>query len=341
MAPKGRLSCSKCNQIINSRTQKSIFCEGGCLKVWHVPKCSTVSEVEYEEIINNSEIPWFCDACKHKRLERRSIMCEVRSNASLNNTTNPSVSKTPNTVKNDTPKHSQITIELIYEEIKTLKHQNEIYQKTISDLKIFLDDYKEIVESITQENILLKNEISKLHDKLIAVDQKIDNTDQHGMANNLVINGVIESENENATKVTIQIAQALNVNLETTEIKSATRKATTNVNSGLPRSIIVQFNNKITRDNILKNKKTRITNKTINNNTKKEDDRTIYISEQLTSRKQYLFKMARDLKRSNTIQFAWVKEGNIFIRRTEDSRIIKIHTADQIKQLQNEYCSDE
>lgn len=175
----------------------------------------------------------------------------------------------------------------------------------------------------------------------------MNNKDQYGMEQNLVLNGVIELECENTRQVILQIANSMNVALELIffilkDIKNVTRTATTNVISALPRSIIVQFNNKVIRDEILKNNKiNKITNKSINTNTNDEDDRTIYISEQLTARKQYLFKIARDLKRANVIRFAWAKDGNIFIRRTEQSKTIKIKTAEQLKQLQDAYSSDE
>lgn len=56
--------------------------------------------------------------------------------------------------------------------------------------------------------------------------------------------------------------------------------------------------------------------------------RKIYIAEQLTARKQYIFKVARDIKRAQIIKFAWAKNGEIFIMKTEKSRIIKVKTVD-------------
>lgn len=77
MASTNKLICHKCNKNINTRTQKHIFCEGVCRKVWHVPKCSSVTEVEYKGLLKNSDISWFCEPCKTQRVQRRSVMAST------------------------------------------------------------------------------------------------------------------------------------------------------------------------------------------------------------------------------------------------------------------------
>lgn len=48
----------------------------------------------------------------------------------------------------------------------------------------------------------------------------------------------------------------------------------------------------------------------------------IYINENLTKRNKKLFKKARDLKRNGDVKYAWCKNGKIFIRKTDDSKVI-------------------
>lgn len=256
-----------------------------------------------------------------------------------------SVLQTPTTSADDLTQiaalsGNHVTLELIYTEIKTLKSQQELYQKTINELKIIINDYKNIVNNVTEENVELKNEIETLHSKLDNVEYLMDNRDQQNLNNNLIINGAQEIENENTAQIVLQIAKHLNVNVDGNDIKSTSRKATMNENAGFPRSIVVEFHNKTLRDEILKNKKTkRITTKNLDENTNNE--RPIYISEQLTARKQYIFKIARDMKRSQQIKFAWAKNGELFIRKAEDSRIIKIKHIEQLKHYQNALVTNE
>lgn len=157
----------------------------------------------------------------------------------------------------------------------------------------------------------------------------MDTQDQHGLEHNLVFNGVTEYPNENTTQANMQIATALKVSIEEKHIKTAFRKSITNIGSGFPRSIIVSFQNKEKRDEILTKRRTQITTQC---RTAPSD---ICAAEQLTERKQYLFKLARDIKRAKIIKFAWARNGEIFIRVTEESRIIKMKHCDQLNQFQN------
>lgn len=96
MAPTDRNNCKKCNKNINLRTQKHIFCEGVCRNVWHAPKCGGVSEVNYEEILKNSDIPWFCEPCKTQRRQRRIMMNEaISATAQITQMTPASQAQTP------------------------------------------------------------------------------------------------------------------------------------------------------------------------------------------------------------------------------------------------------
>lgn len=71
-------------------------------------------------------------------------MSETIGNAQLNTSKVSNSKTTPTTGRKKAPTQHQITIELIHEDIKTLKHQNETYQKTICDLKTIMSDYKEM-----------------------------------------------------------------------------------------------------------------------------------------------------------------------------------------------------
>lgn len=335
MATIQKHTCHKCKKNINLRTQKYIICEGICKKVWHVPKCIEVSEEQHAEITRNVEISWFCDPCKDKRRQRRSVMYEPNTNTP----SSPAISNT-NQLNIDvgtaitTVQGNQVTLELIYREIKSIREEQANYQRKMDGLKTVIDDCKAIIENITQENIELRNEIDILHNKINNVDHTIDTQDQHGLDHNLVFNGVTEFTNENTTQAIMQIATALKVSIEEEHIKTAVRKTTTSTDSGFPRSIIVTFRNKEKRDEILATKRTQITTQCLGQ-IDGEQYRPIYVAEQLTARKQYLFKMARDIKRAQFIKFAWARNGEIFIRKTENSRIIKIKHSDQLKQLQN------
>lgn len=113
----------------------------------------------------------------------------------------------------------------------------------------------------------------------------------------------------------VNFAAALDVNIDDSDLVAVTRKQTTADNTGLPRSIIITFKHPQKRTDILLKKKTQLSTKIFN--VRKEEERPIYIAEQLTNRRQHFSKVARDVKRAGIIKFVLVKNGNIFIRKRE------------------------
>lgn len=331
MATAKKHTCDKCNKNINLSRQKYIFCEGPCKKVWHVSKCIDITEDQHAEITGNAEIPWFCDPCKNKRRQRRSVMYDVNVPTSPTSGHTNQRRETPHT---EPDKQQQVTLELIYKEIKSIREEQAKYQDRFDGLKTVIDDCKSIIENITQENIELRNEIDMLNNKINKVNNIMDTQDQLGLDHNLVFNGVTETTSEDPQHLIIQIAAALNVNVTEEHISTAIRKSTTTADTGFPRSIIASFRSKQKRDEILTKKHTQITTQCLGL-VNELQHRPIYVAEQLTARKQYLFKMARDIKRAKIIRFAWAKNGEIFIRKTEDSRIIKIKNLEQLQQFEN------
>lgn len=337
MASNGKSVCEKCKKNINFRTSKYINCEGECKKLWHIPNCFKISEEKYLDIIN-SDVPWFCISCASKRKEQRhSLRKSINAGFSttpLSNTPSNSVNSIPDDVHNE-----NISLNVIYNEIKQIKKQQEQFQKSINNLEIILNDYKEIVENLTKENIDLRNDNVILHNKVNDIVYQMDNTEQSKLNHNFVLNGIDKTDDEVLEDVVVKISNAINADIKKDDIKSVKRMSTTNVDSGLPGSIVVVLHDKEKRDIVLNKKKTKITNEILSNASTAKS-RNIYISEHLSAKRQYLFKIARDIKRDGTIQFAWVKNGEVFIRKKEKSKIIKIKNVEQLRQQQHAYESE-
>lgn len=333
MATNTKQNCGKCVKPINLTRQKHVYCDGECKKAWHYPKCIEISEERYEEIIEQPENPWLCNLCKAKKVHRRSMILD--HNNTSTEMISPSVSTRTRSEK--TPMSVEGKFELIYKELQEIRKQRNQYEKTLNDLTTVITDYKAIIDNLIQENTQLKNDTQILHDKFDHLEYTRDMQEQQALNHNIIINGAPEEEGENTKQQVIDIARVLQVNLIETDIKTAIRKSTSGSSTtGFPRTIAVTFNSKEVRDSILKSKSLRkITTKSINQQS--QQDRPIYIGEQLTGRKQFLSKIARDLKRTGVVKFAWVKYGDIFIRHSEESRIIKIKNQTQLQRIQDEH----
>lgn len=189
-------------------------------------------------------------------------------------------------------------------------------------MKMALDNYKTVTDELREEVMTLRNDNEQLRTKIKNIETNIDTKKQQKLEQNFIINGIQEEENENLPDIVTEIARSINVDLTNDDIISTERSATCNEKSGLPKTIIVKLNNKSKRDLILKNKRNLIHTR---------NDRPIFITEQLTSRLQFILKKARDLKREKKTEFTWVKNGKVYIRKKTDSPAVNISDVQQLK----------
>lgn len=326
MASIGRSVCDRCKININLRRDKFVTCEGDCKRWWHYPKCINLTSEKYDSICNSDEI-WFCDQCKKKKKQQRKSLMADQTTTLCN-------ADTPTGTPTYTATTDQVTLEKIYSELKFLNQAQGNMCNQLGELKKTIDDYKMIVDNLIEENTELKNQNEILTSKIENIEYIMDEDKQKQLQNNLVITGISEVENENLKQIVMEIGKVLEVNIQEEDIQHVERKFTTSKNSGFPKSIIIQFKKENLKNEILtQNKTKRINTRSLNNTCEK---RNIYIQQQLTKRRQYLYKLARDLKRENLIKYAWVKDGEIYIRKTDSSKIIRIKQKYQIDNFKKE-----
>lgn len=319
MAPSTRQlgPCSSCKIIIKSN-QKVIFCDGECKKVFH-QTCTELSAKECVDLMSSDNDFWICKFCKQKRLSMRKSI-----SATATTTTTP----TPTTAKEfftgDEP-----TLTTINQKINKLLDNQEYLTYEVNNLKIIIEDYKKITNEIIQCNLKLQQENEILKNDINKVQYKFDNLEQKTRENNLIINGVEKTSDENLIEAVLEITQTLDVEIDQNDIIDVYRMENKENLSGLPSPIMFKVKNKDIVSKILKNKK----GKKLNTNmlpSKKYESRPIYINEDLIKQRQFLYKKARDARKGKKIEFAWVKDGEIFIRKNSESRIIVLKHINQL-----------
>ena len=62
-------------------------------------------------------------------------------------------------------------------------------------------------------------------------------------------------------------------------------------------------------------------------------NKDIYFNEHLTSKNKNLFNLAKQKQNANNYKFLWTRNGKIFLRKTENSAVIKIDSEDIINSL--------
>lgn len=126
-------------------------------------------------------------------------------------------------------------------------------------------------------------------------------------------------------------------------ISAAFRKGGTTENSGLPRPVIIKFENKRVRDAVLKkSRKVDLYTSIFNSRGKDREgcsteqrnkrQSKIYIQEHITVGTKYLHKLARDLKKSKLIEYVWVWNGKLFIKVKDGEPPICINNKNQLNE---------
>lgn len=143
----------------------------------------------------------------------------------------------------------------------------------------------------------------------IEINENVENTD----------NNMIEKEPEKV-KINDSLYQSYRMN-------------ETNSASGLPPPILVKIKDPNMIEKIWKNDKRKVLKTDMLSLIEKIDDRSIYINPHLTMAKQYIYKKARDARRNKIVEYAWVRSGEVYVRKTKTSKIILIKHADQLNDM--------
>lgn len=329
MASNRKVSCEQCKKNVNLRTQKHVFCEGACGNVWHIPACVNMDKGSYEDLLKNPNFNWFCKPCKIRQQQRRSTMNLSNFNG---RPTTPTTTTSASAYTND--EEEEVSLTLIYMKLKEIEIKNNTISNDVAKIKSTLEDYKRITDELTQENLELRNSNEILHSKIRNIEYEIDSSKQMVLNNNIIISGIMHKEDENIDEIVNAVFFKIDAQVVQSDIKDIIRISKKNGVSGLPNPIIVRFNLKSKRDEVLlKNKNKKIESSFLFSN---ETSRPIYIGEELTSRRQFITKMARDLRRQKIVEFVWTKDGDVFIRKNSSSPAVKIKNTEQLHHLNND-----
>ncbi|XP_055388058.1 uncharacterized protein LOC129616460 [Condylostylus longicornis] len=296
------VSCNQCNKKINPRHNIGLICDGECKKLFCI-QCTGVANEVARELATDEEKFWLCTSCKSKRKTRKSMGAQ-QIDSSYKQTIKNKVDETP------VSKNINSKLELI---IKNQNSQGEDLNKLQKELM----ELKNLINDLIDDNLRLKNENTLLKEDIEQLKQK-------RYRKCIEVCGVTKTNDENPKAIIKTISQNIGVELEDNDIEEIYRMRNSSTKSGEPEKIMVKFNKVETKLNILKSaKKAKLTIEIFD---KQIDNRNnfIFINERLTKYFNRLYKQARDSKKRKIIQYAWVRSGNIFIRVTDNSPIIKI-----------------
>lgn len=213
----------------------------------------------------------------------------------------------------------EITNKTIFQKLKDMEKSIEFMAAQFDRMQKENKEIKKLLKENNKENENLK-------ERIIELETVIEGIERDKVKNNIIINGIEKQDKEeNTEEIVHKILHKLNVKTDN-KITKCYRK-----NDQDRSPIIVQLKEIKIKAEILQARKN-AENLTTKDCQLKGRNNNIYINEQLTNMMSKLFYDARELKKNKKIAYAWIREGKVYVRKTETSPKIKIKSkADLLK----------
>lgn len=334
--------CGLCPQSVTEKKRPGISCFK-CNKLFHAT-CLNLS-VDCLLSLKRAEVDWACKKCKTKSSTRRSSIL-VPQNSIIQNLNNGS-----NTPENPGRSEDQSghSLEKIVGDIRELM---EFKTSALTSLKFYSDNFDDIKSKIDQIPGLIKrnNELSlensRLKSLVCTLEERIAETEQQQISNELILSGIPEVE-RSLSLPTLGLVEMfcteIGHKLESTDIRFCKRlkfgddgtsdpsRPSTTKSSPKPPKILIKFYSQKARDEF--KKKVRFV---------KRDKKFLdifnvkcdyYVSDHLTKHFNGLLCGARSFAREMRYEFVWVSDSKIFIKRNRDSPVTVVNSLEDLKRL--------
>lgn len=329
--------CEACGKDVVSRDTMS--CSSCTLKYHH--QCLNVSAENFKKYSREYKASWKCPTCRPKDRKGDNTNTPIRTIAPSGSLESPLCSMDAtvlNTIK------EQVDVSVRESVARVMKAELEGFREQM----LLLRDLKESVDFMSEEFDRLSSELKATKEHAAHVESenaslkgnisdlltRVNNLEQHCRENNIEITGVPENRSENLVNVTKQILKAVSCPLPETEIRYCTRIRKIDPNNARPRAVIVKLSSVIQRDTVLaaiskfnkSNPQDKLNTHQLGYGGTKSP---VFVSEHLSPFYKKLHAETRSTAREKGYKWVWVRNGHIFVRKSDTSpaKLISNHDA--------------
>lgn len=214
----------------------------------------------------------------------------------------------------------------LIEEVAEIKKQNIKIQKSNVQIENTLESLKNSNENMLKRIQLLEKERFDQQNYIVSLEKKIENMQQTSRPSNVEIRNVPAVQEESFTDLTAHlqnIGQALHVEIQPSDIRDTYR-------IGKNKIIVAEFQSVHLKNKVLaaarKYNKDHSGDQRLNTSNigLAGDPTPIYISEYLAGSNRKLFYEAREYAKANNYKFCWTGNGNIYMKKDEQSKAIRV-----------------
>ena len=202
----------------------------------------------------------------------------------------------------------------------------------ISSLKVdvrsmkdeFLNMKDVIIKRLQEENALLRSRCSKLEDKVVSLESSVNQVEQYGRRNNIVISGIPDDvADDDLEDAVTSIMEDVDVIVQNGDIEACHRIGKSDQKTSSKKTIVRFINRKYCKKALVNRKKLININSEMKYNFSRNNK--IFINENLTRANESIAFCGRKLKRNSKIHSCFTRDGIVFIKKTEKSKAFKVH----------------
>uniref|UniRef100_A0A2A4K1S6 FP protein C-terminal domain-containing protein n=1 Tax=Heliothis virescens TaxID=7102 RepID=A0A2A4K1S6_HELVI len=223
-------------------------------------------------------------------------------------------------------------------ELETVKSEMKEMVKSMQFINRQFEDFERNQKASSETIKRLEIENNELKTSLANLNMRINNLEQQSRSNNLEIQCMPETKNENLFNIITQLGKVVNCNVQDKDILHCTRTAKVNSSSTRPKSIVLQLASPRLRDHLLAS--------VIEYNKKNPHDKLhsghlgfggqkapIYVTEHLSPNNKSLHAAARVKAKEMHYKYVWVRNGKIFVRKNDGSEYILIKNINSLSKI--------
>lgn len=324
--------CGSCNKKLLRSDELTVICCSSCPAKYH-QQCLNLSADELKSI-RSSKNTYCCPACKANNRERLGDSTPVRgSTPKIPDDTAASGSDVSHIAGLEAQakilsSFSQ-TLQQLQDAFIVMKREmldfTQSLNSTSSDISMFRSELNNVKEEI-KELDRYKSEVTSLRTEVKELRQELQYQNQRQFLKDVEINGITEHRGENLAHIVSVVATTLGAELDPRDIDDVRRVGVNGGDSGgvaRPRPIILTMTRRAPRDILLRAARVRrgLTSDKLDIPGKPSK---VFLNEHLTRPNRVLYSKSRATGRELGFKFVWTKDGNIFMRRTETSPVLRV-----------------
>ncbi|XP_075225358.1 uncharacterized protein LOC142326646 [Lycorma delicatula] len=306
--------CSVCSKALPS-DGNVVFCNS-CKSSYHFNDCAGLAEPIWSSKSESDKSEWRCRNCKETK-----------------NSADESSSGLSSELRQGFNMIRQSLEEVFKDEFETIKSQNYEMERVIREYKDkmveswSIKSLQEELQTIKYENIKLQESHSFLQKETQDLFVEIQMMEQYSRNRNIEVHGIPYKNSENLEFIIQKIFNRVDVTLQKGEYTAYRLPVRTDGS----RAILLQFDNRKIRDEILRNsKRLKLKLKDLD---KSFPNSPLYIGENLNSYNKKLFYDIKMLNKQKGYQYVWFANSRLLVKKNNSSKPIWIKSITDFNNL--------